>query len=213
MQYNQYYQHSTVSTVLSAQYYQHSTEPHQNHTTRTLSDTIVRARPRSSSFSHLPRWLSPEVFVRDPTIMVEADQIGCSPTQRCAELDSPTACAGGYSVGDTPVPIPNTAVKPHCADGTAGEIRWESTSPPASCLKPPLTIRSVEASSCFQPPVAGASLLSCVIHASWLQDCSPPMERILCDRYRTSCCHPVDRSVSLKGVRRLIYLAGSFDSG
>ena len=28
--------------------------------------------------------------------------------------------AGGYCVGDTPVPIPNTAVKPHCANGTAG---------------------------------------------------------------------------------------------
>jgi hypothetical protein len=37
---------------------------------------------------------------------------------------------GGFSVGDTLVPIPNTTVKPHSADGTAGETRWESTSPP-----------------------------------------------------------------------------------
>jgi hypothetical protein len=44
---------------------------------------------------------------------------------------------GGYSVGDTPVPIPNTAVKPHSADGTAGEARWESTSSPAFLVRPP----------------------------------------------------------------------------
>jgi len=28
--------------------------------------------------------------------------------------------SGGYGGGDTPVPIPNTAVKPSSADGTAG---------------------------------------------------------------------------------------------
>jgi hypothetical protein len=39
--------------------------------------------------------------------------------------------AGDYCAGDTPVPISNTAVKPCRADGTAGEIRWESTSSPA----------------------------------------------------------------------------------
>jgi len=39
--------------------------------------------------------------------------------------------AGGHSAGDTPVPFPNTAVKPRCADGTAGEARWESTTLPA----------------------------------------------------------------------------------
>ena len=40
--------------------------------------------------------------------------------------------AGGLSAGDTPVPIPNTVVKPCRADGTAGETRWESTTLPAS---------------------------------------------------------------------------------
>ena len=42
-----------------------------------------------------------------------------------------TSMVGGSSAGDTPVPIPNTAVKPRSADGTAEETRWESTSPPA----------------------------------------------------------------------------------
>src|SRR5207248_10733201 len=37
---------------------------------------------------------------------------------------------GGYSGGVTPVPIPNTAVKPTSADGTWGENPWESRTPP-----------------------------------------------------------------------------------
>ena len=37
---------------------------------------------------------------------------------------------GGYGEGDTPVPIPNTAVKPLCADDTIREAVWESRSPP-----------------------------------------------------------------------------------
>ena len=43
----------------------------------------------------------------------------------------PPTMVGGCSAGVTPVPISNTAVKPCSADGTAGETRWESTSPPA----------------------------------------------------------------------------------
>ena len=38
--------------------------------------------------------------------------------------------SGGYSEGAPPVPIPNTAVKPFCADDTAGATPWESKSPP-----------------------------------------------------------------------------------
>ena len=37
---------------------------------------------------------------------------------------------GGKSAGVTPDPIPNSEVKPRCAEGTAGATRWESTSPP-----------------------------------------------------------------------------------
>ena len=39
--------------------------------------------------------------------------------------------AGGYSGGVTPVPIPNTEVKPSCADGTCGATHRESRSSPA----------------------------------------------------------------------------------
>jgi hypothetical protein len=38
--------------------------------------------------------------------------------------------SGGYIVGATPVPIPNTEVKPYGADGTARATAWESRSPP-----------------------------------------------------------------------------------
>ena len=53
----------------------------------------------------------------------------------------PASFVGGSSVGDTPVPIPNTAVKPHSADGTAGEARWESTSPPTPLPIAPRELR------------------------------------------------------------------------
>src|SRR5215212_6631713 len=38
---------------------------------------------------------------------------------------------GGYSEGETPLPIPNREVKPLSADGTWLERAWESRSPPA----------------------------------------------------------------------------------
>ena len=38
--------------------------------------------------------------------------------------------SGGYIGGVTPVPIPNTEVKPTRADGTARETVWESRSLP-----------------------------------------------------------------------------------
>ena len=37
---------------------------------------------------------------------------------------------GGHGGGVTPVPIPNTEVKPASADGTWGETPWESRTPP-----------------------------------------------------------------------------------
>jgi hypothetical protein len=40
-------------------------------------------------------------------------------------------CAGGHRSRVTPVPIPNTEVKPATADGTAWETVWESRSLPA----------------------------------------------------------------------------------
>src|SRR5690349_19823744 len=44
---------------------------------------------------------------------------------------SPTKYAGGHRIRVTPVPIPNTEVKPDTADGTARETVWESRSLPA----------------------------------------------------------------------------------
>ena len=42
---------------------------------------------------------------------------------------------GAPSGGDTPVPIPNTEVKPSTGDGTNGAIRWESSKLPGFILK------------------------------------------------------------------------------
>src|ERR1700759_5581168 len=38
--------------------------------------------------------------------------------------------SGGFSEGETPLPIPNRAVKPLSADGTWLERAWESRTPP-----------------------------------------------------------------------------------
>ena len=46
--------------------------------------------------------------------------------------------SGGHSGGETPVPIPNTAVKPARADGTWGEAPWESRSLPGFLMTNPL---------------------------------------------------------------------------
>ena len=43
---------------------------------------------------------------------------------------------GGHRRGETPVPIPNTAVKPSSADGTARVTVWESRSLPGVFSKP-----------------------------------------------------------------------------
>ncbi len=37
---------------------------------------------------------------------------------------------GDHGVGATPVPFPNTAVKPHCVDGTTRLPVWESRTLP-----------------------------------------------------------------------------------
>ena len=44
---------------------------------------------------------------------------------------------GGYAEGVTPVPIPNTEVKPLRADDTARVAVWESRSPPGIKSKKP----------------------------------------------------------------------------
>src|SRR5437763_6150050 len=43
--------------------------------------------------------------------------------------------SGGYSEGETPLPIPNRAVKPLSADGSWLARAWESRSPPVFLLR------------------------------------------------------------------------------
>ena len=49
---------------------------------------------------------------------------------------SPAEFPGGHRRGVTPVPIPNTEVKPSTADGTACVSAWESRSLPGLILRP-----------------------------------------------------------------------------
>ena len=52
--------------------------------------------------------------------------------------------SGNYSEGETPVPIPNTAVKPFSADGTALGAGWESrTLPGAFCCYGHMNIKGL----------------------------------------------------------------------
>ena len=50
--------------------------------------------------------------------------------QRSRPLAEAARFLGGYAEGVTPVPIPNTEVKPLRVDGTARVAVWESRSPP-----------------------------------------------------------------------------------
>ena len=48
-----------------------------------------------------------------------------------------TSLSGGHRRGATPVPIPNTEVKPSTGDGTNGAIRWESSKLPGFIVENP----------------------------------------------------------------------------
>src|SRR4029078_2202166 len=55
-----------------------------------------------------------------------------APKRQGAKAGTPgSKHAGGHRIRVTPVPIPNTEVKPDTADGTAWETVWESRSLPA----------------------------------------------------------------------------------
>ena len=62
---------------------------------------------------------------------------------------------GDYSEGETPVPIPNTVVKPLSADGTAWEAAWESRTSPRLNLKP-----AGNSGFFFGPRTGGDSIIS-----------------------------------------------------
>ena len=55
---------------------------------------------------------------------------------------------GGHRRGETPVPIPNTVVKPSTADGTARVTSWESRSLPGVFYAPELVSRARAFSIC-----------------------------------------------------------------
>ena len=69
---------------------------------------------------------------------------------------------GGNAERVTPVPIPNTEVKPLRADGTALEAVWESRSPPGifTCEQPLL---SSWGCSLFSVRVGALNLLICSV--------------------------------------------------
>src|SRR5579871_3893260 len=81
--------------------------------------------------------------------------------------------SGGHGGGETPVPIPNTAVKPASADGTWGATPWESRTPPG--------FRINEA-----PARAGASLHLQALHVG---SCA----------HRCGSMHPFGRCTHLRG--------------
>jgi hypothetical protein len=65
-----------------------------------------------------------------------------NPRQHKIPGTSRTEYAGGHRIRVTPVPIPNTEVKPDTADGTAWETVWESRSLPAvNCREPDVRSR------------------------------------------------------------------------
>src|SRR5690606_13743900 len=87
---------------------------------------VQHTRPCSSQHTHLR-----DAPALDTTLTSRTECHTRSAAAACAEH---RAVAGNHRARDTPVPIPNTVVKPRRADGTAGEIRWESTSLPAAHL-------------------------------------------------------------------------------
>ena len=70
------------------------------------------------------RGSSPLVSTRFLLRLVVGSRRVCPP---CARRE-----AGDYSGGVTPVPIPNTVVKPSSPDDTAGEALWDNRTLPVS---------------------------------------------------------------------------------
>ena len=64
-----------------------------------------------------------------PDVRLRRGHLGPRPRRRCGASRS-RRISGGYCAGETPLPIPNRAVKPRSADGTWDSRSWESRSPP-----------------------------------------------------------------------------------
>ena len=81
----------------------------------------------------------------DPSIRVTPSSTSQSDSHRFraavtrnSEPATVLVLAGDQRAGATPVPIPNTAVKPGSVDGTSDDRRWESRPPPAIPLRKPV---------------------------------------------------------------------------
>ena len=55
--------------------------------------------------------------------------------------------SGDYTAGETPLPIPNRAVKPRRADGTIWVTVWESRSLPGVIDESPVLVKRIGLSS------------------------------------------------------------------
>ena len=60
--------------------------------------------------------------------------------------------SGDYTAGETPLPIPNRAVKPRRADGTIWVTVWESRSLPGVFDESPILFTRAGLSSYMEPP-------------------------------------------------------------
>ena len=103
----------------------------------------------------------------------QGDPIGVTPGLEVDPSGSRTSArgrtiSGGHGDRDTPVPIPNTAVKPVSADGTWGVAPWESRTPPGFLRR--------------SPPLCGGLLR---VHPQWSRrgDVGDRRMRRLCGRH------------------------------
>ena len=174
-------------------------------------------------------WSEPVLIVRSVYLSIRCQRYmrsTCQPhSHTSSSMTSSEVCdlVGGDSLKDPPVPIPNTEVKLQGADGTAGETRWESRSPPAtpSSLRgtPPVELCSrgrfllwtvAVRSRCTAPlpRLAWINGQACALRAvrdrseGRKSPCRKPVVPITC-RLR----HPSDRvatlrSASVRGARR-----------
>ncbi len=69
--------------------------------------------------------------IREPQVEISQPEIDLSSETCLRRFRVLSEYAGGHRIRVTPVPIPNTEVKPDTADGTAWETVWESRSLPA----------------------------------------------------------------------------------
>src|SRR5262245_53943353 len=92
----------------------------------TLFDIVWDPPPRLTALRRARREIAP--IAASPQ-----NSAGGAEARSCDRRRSPQAAkfAGGHRIRVTPVPIPNTEVKPDTADGTVWETVWESRSLPA----------------------------------------------------------------------------------